>query len=175
MLSTLRTGRPGLRLALSALAFSLVLGACGGDDEDDGDDELEGGGVSTQTVSVDAYDFYFEETSLLLESGTTVEVDFENLGEVAHSFTIPDLDVDVDADAGDTTTVTFNTPEEPGSLDFYCKYHPDEMEGTISIGGGDDPLDEDSEGVDTETEESPVDDGDPATNDEGVVEQDPGY
>ena len=43
---------------------------------------------------------------------------------------------------------------EPGSLDFYCKFHPDEMKGVISIGGADQPIEED---VDSEDEDDDAD------------------
>ena len=146
--------RSRLRLALVALlaVMALVAASCGDDgDDNDNEDEL-GGGVDSQTVSIEAYDFYFEPTALSVERSTQVTLEFENLGENAHSFTIPDIDVEVESDGGDSGEITFSTPDEPGSLDFFCKYHPDEMTGTIAVGGVDEPLDEDAEGVDDDAE-----------------------
>jgi plastocyanin len=155
-----------LRLALLVVlaVTALVAASCGEDDGDnEGEDELAGG-VDSQTLSIESYDFYFEPTSLSVERSTQVTLEFENLGENAHSFTIPDLDVEVEADGGESGEITFSSPDEPGSLDFFCKYHPDEMTGTLSIGGVGEPLDEDAEGVDDGTESEDDSDVAPGTD-----------
>jgi plastocyanin len=123
--------------AAVSIAVALVVPACDVDEEDDPD--------VSQAVELEAYDFYFEEETILLGLGADVIVDFENLGDATHSFTVPDLDLEVEAASGESTEVEFSLPDEPGLLDFFCKYHPDEMNGTISIGGAEQPLEEELE------------------------------
>lgn len=135
------------KLTLVALAAVSLLGvACG---EEDGDS-----GAQEQTASIEAFDNYFEPTSFQFEPGAEVTLTLENGGSVAHSVTAPDLDLEIEAQSGDTVDSTFSVPSEVGTFDFYCKFHPDEMKGTISIGGSDQPLEED---VDTEDDDEDVD------------------
>lgn len=130
------------KISLLLLALALVLGACAEEDEDTAAQE------STNTV--EAFDFYFEPTSLQLEPGARATITLQNNGGVAHSFTVPDLDLEIEAQSGDSVDGTFTVPDRPGTLDFYCKFHPDEMTGTIAIGGADQPIEED---VDTEDDD----------------------
>ena len=114
--------------------------ACTVNETDDADDE-----DLTQEVALNAYDFYFKETSMQLGLGSDVTVAFTNNGETTHSFTVPDLDLDVEVESAEATEINFEVPDQPGLLDFYCKFHPDDMKGTISIGGADVPLEEQQE------------------------------
>lgn len=117
-------------------------------------DEDEGGTVTS--VDVTASDFSFDPTTILLDTGTTAEIVFSNTGSVLHSFTVPDFEVEVEAEGGENQTLTFAVAEDPGSYEFFCKYHPNEMTGSISVGGvnapGDVVDDDDDVDVDTETE-----------------------
>ena len=134
-------------IPLILVVFALLGSACqlnAGDDDEDAD--------VAQAIEVEAYDFYFEETSFALETGAAVTVDFTNAGESTHSFTVPDLDIEIEAQSAESTEVAFETPDEPGLLDFYCKFHPDDMNGTISIGGADVPLEEDVDDDDVDVE-----------------------
>ena len=111
----------------------------------------------SQSLSIEAFDFYFEPTSLAVEVGAEVTIDFTNNGEVTHSWTATDLDAEVEVGGGETGTLTFTAPNEPGSYDFFCKFHPDEMQGTISIGGSDEPMEEDRDPDDDDDEDVDVD------------------
>ncbi|MGH2807666.1 MAG: cupredoxin domain-containing protein [Actinomycetota bacterium] len=133
-------------MLLAAATVLVVAPACGQEGED-------AGAAVSQTVAVEAFDFYFEPTSLLVELGARVTVEFTNNGSVSHSFSAPDLDAEVEAGNGQDATVTFTVPDQPGSFDFFCKYHADQMTGTISIGGGDDPLEEDPDDTDDDDDE----------------------
>lgn len=116
----------------------------------------------TQEIEIEAYDFYFEEETLLFGLGAEVTVDLINVGDATHSFVVPDLDVEAEAASGETIEMTFSVPDEPGVFDFFCKYHPDEMNGTLSVGGGDieqeeeideeEEFDEENDDVDVEVE-----------------------
>ena len=141
------------RLVLGVTLAALLVTACG-------TEENEPGAAVEQTVSVEAFDFYFEPTTLSVETGASVTVEFTNSGSVSHSWTSSDLDVGVEASGGEESSVTFTAPAEAGSYDFFCEYHPDEMQGTISIGGSDEDVeeppeetDDDDVDVDVDTEE----------------------
>ena len=137
------------RALVCLVALALLFAACG-DPDDDTDT------AATQEIELEAYDFYFEETQLLFDLGARVKVNLVNVGENTHSFTADDLDIDVEVGSGETTGITFEVPDQPGVFDFYCKYHPDDMTGTVSVGGSDEPLDEEQEG-DGEDDDADVD------------------
>ncbi|MDQ3940006.1 MAG: cupredoxin domain-containing protein [Actinomycetota bacterium] len=141
--------------SLALGAALLLVAAAGGCGEEAGDDEPGGTDVA-QSVELEAYDYYFEPTALSVELGADVTIEFANNGGVTHSFTAPDLDVEVEAQNGSDATVEFTVPNQPGSFDFFCRFHPDSMNGTISIGGGDVPL-EDQEDDDDEDADVEVD------------------
>lgn len=132
-------GRVPRRILLGCVALLALSAACGEPE----DNEPAG---TTQSIELEAFDFYFDETQLLFDLGARVQIDLTNSGENTHSFTADDLDIDVEVGSGESTEITFTAPEEPGVFEFYCKYHPDDMAGTVSVGGSDEPLDEEPEG-----------------------------
>jgi plastocyanin len=102
-----------------------------------GDDNGEGGGGSgngsaTQSVDLTAQDFAFDPSTIEVDSGAEVELTFNNEDDVEHSFTAEDLDAEVEAEGGESATTTFTAPES-GTVEFFCKYHPDQMTGEISV------------------------------------------
>jgi plastocyanin len=137
-------------------AALLFLGACG-----KADDANDSGGATISTA-IEAYDFYFQPTTISADMGGTVKVEFTNNGENTHSFTAPDLDISTEVQSGESAEITFASPETPGTYDFYCKFHPEDMKGVISVGGADQPVDESEDGTeddgseptDTSTEDS---------------------
>ena len=137
-------------VALMAAIVLIAAPACGDEGGDSGSDINE-------TVEVEAFDFYFDPTSLAVELNADVTVDFTNNGGVTHSFTVPDLDLEVEAGNGEEASVEFTVPNQPGSYDFFCRYHPDDMTGTISVGGSDEPLEEDPDPTDDDDEDVEID------------------
>ena len=134
--------------AALTLSFVALLGVgCGSEDGSDAT-------AQDQTIDLEAYDFYFEETALVMEPNSSVTIEFQNNGENLHSFTVDDFDIEIEADGGESVSSTFTVPEQPGAYDFYCKYHPDDMQGTISVGGANDPVNE------TDDQDSDDDDSD---------------
>lgn len=146
-----------LRLAVASVGVLLLFGACGGGGEEASEPAV------AQEVELEAYDFYFEETAFTFDLGDQVTVDFVNAGEATHSFTADELDIDVEAPSGESTEITFSVPDQPGVFDFFCKYHPDQMSGTISIGGSDEPIEEipEDEGNDADVEVDVDNENDP--------------
>ena len=108
--------------------------ACGGDDtssestDDSADTEAaEDAGSSSGLV---AANFAFDPTSLTAAAGDSI--DFTNEDDASHSFTVDDADIDVEVDAGSSGTIDL-ADVDPGSYDFYCKFHKDSMTGTLEV------------------------------------------
>ena len=123
---------------LAALvAASLLLGACGSEEADNGSTtggEEDGATTSTSTIDVVTKDFKFDPASLDVEPGAEVTVTLTNEDDAEHSFTVEELDVEVEAHGGETAETTFTAPDS-GSYEFICEYHPQDMRGTLSVGG----------------------------------------
>ncbi|NDL59633.1 cupredoxin domain-containing protein [Phytoactinopolyspora mesophila] len=146
-------------IALTAVA-AIGLAGCGGDDDDpvtdgpaeqvdepddadpdedadpdpgDDPDEPDEGEI-VETITVEAGDLYFEGIPETLPAGT-IEIEFENVGEMLHDIAIEELDdIVVVAAAGgesDVGTVTL----EPGEYTFYCAVpgHRPDMEVTVTV------------------------------------------
>jgi len=117
-----------------AVVIALPLAGCGGDDDDDG-----GGSAASEqqerpsgpTVDITAKDFTFDPTELTTEAGREVTIVLTNEDSAEHNITIEDLDVDSDAERGETGQAKI-TPDA-GSYDFHCKYHPNQMQGTLTV------------------------------------------
>ena len=76
-----------------------------------------------------AADIAFDPTELTVAAGETITL--RNEDDVEHSFTIDDPEVDVEAEGGEEASVT--APDEAGTYDFHCRYHPDQMTGTLTV------------------------------------------
>ncbi len=141
-----------MKMRIWALPLALLLIAAPACSEDP--EEAE----AAISVDLEAFDFRYDTATIPVELGAVVELEFTNSGAVAHSFTVPDLDVELEVEGGDTSSVNFAVPEDPGAYQFFCKFHPNEMTGSITVGG---------EGV------PPGDDNDPDdVNDPEEVEED---
>ena len=119
------------RLALAAVAALLVGGgaACGSDDDDEAAED-EPAVADATTVALEAADISFTPTELELEAGETV-IELENTGQLLHNLTIEDLEVDEDVEGGRSIEVPVTA--EAGTYTFVCKYHADQMTGTITV------------------------------------------
>lgn len=119
-----------LMVVLSAVF--LLAGACGGDEPEGTAGGADAGSADALPITVTATDFAFQPDALEGHATHTVDLTFVNEGDTEHSFTIDEMDVDVEAEGGEEATTTF-TPEETGTFEFYCTYHPDQMRGEIEI------------------------------------------
>ena len=138
----MKTKRPLRALSLALLAVTTVFSGCVIQEEDD-DPELE-----QASTSVEAFDFYFDPTTVFFERSVEATVTFQNNGSVAHSFSVPDLDVELEVEPGSEASTTFVTPDEPLAYEFFCTFHPEDMTGSLSVGTDETFEDEDL----TETE-----------------------
>ena len=115
-----------LAVLLVVAAFGV---ACGGETGKAGDTGSSGAEEGA-TTAVTAADFAFQPTSVSVGAGGTIQLTNEDDAE--HSFTADDAGIDIDADGGQSVTVEVGDAE-PGTYDFYCKYHKDSMTGTLEI------------------------------------------
>lgn len=110
-----------------ALAFVAVFGLACGTDETAGEPD-----VPLDRVEVVAANFAFDPTSISADPGDVINVILVNEDDVEHSFTIDDV-VDVEAHGGEDASGSFTAPDS--TVEFYCRYHPDQMRGEVTIGG----------------------------------------
>jgi plastocyanin len=125
-------------LVLPLLALAAVA-ACGDDDDGAGPAETtvpadtETGAPTAspgaEVITVQAIDFAFDKASISAQAGSTVAIDFSNEGLAPHTFTVDELGVDLQLSAGDSGTIEFTFPDE--SFEFYCRFHPSQMRGTL--------------------------------------------
>jgi plastocyanin len=117
-------------LALLVMAATAIVG-CGS--------ESTSSTVSSGTaksLTVDAYDFRFEPTSLTVDPGQAVKVSIHNDGEAKHNFSLEEAKVNVDVAKGEAKDATFTAPSKPGDYTYFCEYHRDRgMKGAIHVGG----------------------------------------
>ena len=81
-------------------------------------------------ISLVTQDIEFTDESLEATSGE-VSVFVDNKDNTLHTFTIDDLDLNLNIPAGKSARVTFNA--EPGTYEFYCVPHKEDMEGTLVV------------------------------------------
>jgi plastocyanin len=110
---------------------ALLATACGGDEEGSpaasGDG---GGGESSSSVTVTAADFSFDPETVTAAVGDTIEL--SNEGDSPHNLQAEEAGLDEDVDPGATVSVDL-ADVEPGTYDFICKFHPDDMKGTLEV------------------------------------------
>lgn len=133
-------------VGLLLVGVLLAAPACVFQNDDDDDPELR-----QVTASVTAFDFYFEPTTVILDAETEATITLTNNGSVAHSFTVPDLDIEIEVEGAAEGSTSFVTPSDPAAYEFFCKFHPEEMRGSLSI-GTDETFEEEDDTDPTETE-----------------------
>ncbi|HEV3472222.1 MAG TPA: cupredoxin domain-containing protein [Actinomycetota bacterium] len=131
--------------AFLLVLVTLLVPGCVFQDEDDDPELLQ------TAVAIEAFDFYFEPTTIILEAETEATITLTNNGSAAHSFSVPDLDIEIEAEGAEEASSTFVTPSEPGAFEFFCKFHPEDMRGSLSI-GTDETFEEEDDTDPTETE-----------------------
>lgn len=91
------------------------------------------GGGEARAVEVSAKDFAFSLAKLDVQPGETIEVTLANADSTEHSFTIDDGVADIEAEGCEDAIGAFTAPDK--SVEFYCKYHPGKMRGTVNVSG----------------------------------------
>jgi len=130
-----------LRVVVGALVAVLILaaGGCGGDEGGSAGGNASattaaagGGGGGGEELKLTAKDIKWDTTTLQLTSGTSYRVEVTNDDSVEHNFTFEQASANTDVEGGENATVTFTAPAA-GSYEFFCKYHPQAMRGTVTV------------------------------------------
>jgi plastocyanin len=122
-----------VRLVAGLFVLSLVVAACGGDDDGDTTGTTGGATGATETGSggggtkITIAGFAFDPDTITV-SGPT-EVTITNEDSAPHTFTLDDGSVDETVEPGATETVTVDVSASTG---FHCNIHP-EMTGQIEV------------------------------------------
>ena len=143
-------------LSVALVAFLVLLGGCGGDDDDaattagDGAATTGGDGAGT-TIDATASEFQFEPNSWTVPAGQPFTVQFENGGTTEHEWVVIALGEDLESEAdltegkilfeieelpaGETTTQEF-TIDEAGTYQVICavpSHFDSGMEGSLVV------------------------------------------
>jgi plastocyanin len=91
-----------------------------------------GGGGGEAEIQLVASDFKFDKTSLDMQAGSQVKAEVRNQGQAEHNFTFTEAGANQDIEAGEDAAATFTAPAA-GSYQFFCKYHPSQMKGSVTV------------------------------------------
>jgi plastocyanin len=129
----MQRGRTRLAYVL-AFAVALVVVATGCSSGDSGGSASGGGvgGGGGEKLSLEAQGIKFSTTDLQLKTGQAYTVTFTNKDSVEHNFTFKEANAEKDVEGGESGEVTFTAPAA-GSYKFFCKYHPSQMTGTVTV------------------------------------------
>jgi len=128
-------------------AAALPIAACSSDDDaaNPGSDQP---GEQGETVDIEMTieDFSFDPSVIDIDLGDEISLELANDGDATHTFTVSEFLVEEELASGEDADLSF-TPNEPGEFTFFCRFHPDEMQGTIRIArAGETPAESESDG-----------------------------
>jgi plastocyanin len=124
-----------VRLVAVLFSLSLILAACGGDD-DEGNGGATGattGGATGETAGgggeneIVIQGFTFQPSTISVSGPTDVTVTNED--STPHTFTLDDESVDLELAGGENGTATIDVSDSTG---FFCRIHPN-MTGTVEV------------------------------------------
>jgi plastocyanin len=138
--------RGGLVIGVLVGVLALVAAGCGGDGDDGGSASATtaapettsapattaAGGGGENELKLTASGTAWDTTSLDMSTGAEVSVEVTNQDSIEHNFTFAEAKADQDVEGGEDATVTFTAPAA-GSYEFFCKYHPQAMRGTVTV------------------------------------------
>jgi len=95
-------------------------------------------------IAITMGDNFFDPDTFTVQAGASVTVNLTNEGTAIHNMRIagPDASYNTGDDAvsdpqlvsaGQTATLTWDAPSEPGEIIFQCDFHPTDMKGTITV------------------------------------------
>ncbi|MBK7328988.1 MAG: cupredoxin domain-containing protein [Dehalococcoidia bacterium] len=94
-------------------------------------------------VEVKMFDNWFKPADITVKAGTTVTFELPNVGKLPHNMHIassrgvyresPWISSPEPINGGQTGSLTWEVPLEPGIYKFRCDYHEAEMVGTITV------------------------------------------
>jgi plastocyanin len=134
-----RCMKAGRRLLPLLVLLTMILAACG--EESSSDSTGDGGGVDAGAgqaagdLELEASNFAFQPTELDVDPGASTTLAFTNADDVDHSFTSDDLGLDEVVEGGVGAIITIEAPDEDGTHEFHCRFHP-QMKGKVVVGTG---------------------------------------
>jgi plastocyanin len=127
------------RLLPLLVLLTMLLAACGQESSSDSTGNGGGGnagaGQPAADLELEASDFAFQPTELDVDPGASTTLAFTNADDVDHSFTSDDLGLDEEVEGGSSATITIDAPDEDGTHEFHCRFHP-QMKGKVVVGSG---------------------------------------
>jgi plastocyanin len=137
--------RGGLVVGVLVGVLALAAAGCGGDDDGGSasattaapettaaTETTAGGGGGENEFKLTASGTAWDTTSLDMTAGAEVSVEVTNQDSIEHNFTFAEAKADQDVEGGEDATATFTAPAA-GSYEFFCKYHPQAMRGTVTV------------------------------------------
>ena len=137
--------RGGLVVGVLVGVLALTAAGCGGDDDGGSasattaapettasPETTAAGGGGENEFKLVASGTAWDTTSLDMTAGAEVSVEVTNQDSIEHNFTFTEADANQDVEGGEDATVTFTAPAA-GSYEFFCKYHPQAMRGTVTV------------------------------------------
>jgi plastocyanin len=135
--------RRGMVIGVLVGALALVAAGCGGGGDNGGGSAsaatettaapaTTGGGGGGTEIQLTASGTAWDKTSLDMTSGAEVKVEVTNQDTIEHNFTFAEAGANQDVEGGEDATVTFTAPAA-GSYEFFCKYHPSAMRGSVTV------------------------------------------
>ena len=98
--------------------------------------------TEVESIEMQAREYTFEPSVLRLPSNRQVELTFQNIGTMDHSLVIElpggEVAFDENVAAGETRTISFTTPDQPGEFVFHCPiegHRERGMEGRLIVTG----------------------------------------
>lgn len=91
------------------------------------------------TVTIDMNDNFFEPKNVVVPAGQLITFQLVNEGKIPHDFAVANADGSYGNDASDLvkggkdTTFQWQAPGAPGTYNFRCNIHAQQMEGTITV------------------------------------------
>jgi plastocyanin len=137
----------GLVVGVLVGVLALAAAGCGGDDDGGGSASATtaapettaeptttaaAGGGGENEFKLVASGTAWDTTSLDMTAATEVSVEVTNEDSFEHNFTFAEAKANQDVEGGEDATVTFTAPAA-GSYEFFCKYHPQAMRGTVTV------------------------------------------
>jgi len=124
-------------VCVAVLGVALLATGCGGSSGNSGGSSGTAAPATTAAggggkVSLIAKNITWNQTQLKMAAGKQVTVTVDNQDTVEHNFTFKDANANKDAEAGESVEVSFTAPAA-GSYEFFCKYHPTQMKGTVTV------------------------------------------
>ena len=127
------------RLLPLVVLLTVLIAACGqessSDSTGDGGGANAGAGQPAADLELEASNFAFQPTELDVDPGASTTLSFTNADDVDHSFTSDDLGLDEEVAGGSSATITIDAPDEDGTHEFHCRFHP-QMKGKVVVGSG---------------------------------------